>query len=143
MTGVCFINGQGDRQWIEALRQAVHSLGEPFVPMDHRHLPEKLLECDLIILDAGAIGDDLSSLVRQIRLSDTRVRVVVVSAAPHWKEARQILLAGATDYVRKENDKEAILGILRGNVPTLRRRGDGVEQQTKGNANETHHPIRR
>jgi len=142
MTCVCFINGHGDRQWIESLRQAVNSLGKPFVAMDHRHLKDKLQKCELILIDAGAIGDDLSSVVRCIRASNSQVRIVVVSAAPHWKEARQILLAGATDYVRKENDREAILGILRGDIPTLLRRSTVSEQETKGNENETHHLIR-
>jgi DNA-binding response OmpR family regulator len=119
MTGVCFVNGQGDRQWVEALRQAVESLGKSFVPIDRAHLENKIQDCELIILDAGAIGDDLGTFVKDIRTSNAQARIVVVSSAPHWKEARQILLAGATDYVRKTNDSETMIDILLGNVPTL------------------------
>lgn len=142
MAGVCFINGQSDRQWIESLREAAQSLGKPFMRIDHWRLQDKLQDCELIIIDAGAIGDDLISVVERIRALNSGVRIVVVSSVPHWKEARQILLAGATDYVRKENDREAILGILRGNLPALQHRFNVTGQETKGNTHETHHLTR-
>jgi DNA-binding response OmpR family regulator len=119
MTRVYLIKGQGDQRWVESLRKAVNSLGMSFLSVDHRVLYGNLQEGDLIILDAGAVRDDLGSIVRHIRATNPQIRIVVVSSAPHWREARQTLLAGATDYVRKANDQNGILDILHGKVPTL------------------------
>ncbi len=123
MTKVLFINGQSDRHWIESLEQTALCLGESLELADHQHLEGVSFQnYALIIIDAGAVNNPIST-VRHIRSCNSQVRIVMVSSTPHWKQARETLLAGATDYVRKVDGREAILDILRGSLFRMREGG--------------------
>ncbi len=124
MTKMIFADGQSDPHWIESLRRAALKLGKSFRVMDHSALLKTThLECELVILDAD-VSHDLVSIVKHIRSNAPRVRIVVVSSTPQWKQARSILLTGATDYVRKADSEDAILNMLRGGDPEIRQVGE-------------------
>ncbi len=105
MEDVFFIIGQSDHQWVKNLRLIGHNLGKSSVLVSHENFPNIYQDCELFILDTGAVADDLISIIKRIRSSNAKARIVVVSPAPHWKEARETLLAGASDYRRKIDDK--------------------------------------
>jgi len=120
MKQVVFIDSQNDHHWIETLRQAVTELGRSLVFLDWRQMAT--LSCwnyDLTILDAST-DVDLISIIGCILTCNPLARIVVISSAPHWKQARETLLAGATDYVKKEDDRSAVLGVLERNLAKMR-----------------------
>jgi DNA-binding NarL/FixJ family response regulator len=113
MAEVLLLNGQSGRYWIDLLQRAVRNLGGTLIVLDWRDArPEAWAGHDLIILDASVVGD-LASTIRTIRAFDPLVRIVVVSPTPHWKQARETLVAGGTDYVKKAEDETELVGILR------------------------------
>lgn len=67
---------------------------------------------DVVIVDAGAVTD-APVVVSHIRDLDPNTRVVVVTVSPHWKIARAVLQAGATDYLYKSLNKAEILAGFR------------------------------
>jgi DNA-binding NtrC family response regulator len=54
----------------------------------------------LIIVDAACV-QDAPALVVRIRAICPGARVVIATASPTWRRAREAFQAGATDYVRK------------------------------------------
>lgn len=78
---------------------------------------ESILWCDydVIILDAGVIND-LPSTISLIRSRNAEARIVVFSSAPHWKQAREVMLAGAVDYAPKLLDSKYIFSTLTRNL---------------------------
>lgn len=116
MNKILFVAGPNDRHWIQALRQSALDMNKFLVLMDYCQMEEvSYRDYELIVLDAS-ITVDLVRVIMNIRASDPRARVVVVSSAPHWKQARETLLAGAIDYVRKMDTQAAILDFLRDNL---------------------------
>jgi DNA-binding NtrC family response regulator len=124
MTSVLFVNRKSDHQWIDTLRRVALKVGKSLLVTNHDKLKNELLSYyELIILDSRAI-DELLSDIRYIRSKNTHVRIVVISSAPTWKQARQVLLAGATDFVHKVDDEDIILGIIQGNVSKIQQADD-------------------
>ena len=130
---VLLLDGRDASHWSRALDRAVSKLDgtlEVFDVSSARSVSWQ--DYDLLILDAGAI-QDLPSTISQIRLQDPEARVVVFSPAPTWKQAREVMLAGAADYARKSLDKAYILSTLQKNLarraPSWQRPGQG---QTEG-----------
>ncbi len=143
MAKVLFVNGQSDRHWVETLRKAAHNLGKTLVFVSHKHVQEHIQNYELVILDSESIGkEDLTAVVQRVHTSYPEVRIVVISSSPHWKEARQTLLAGATDYVRKTDDIETISRLLHGDRSTLTHLGHTFEHESKGAADGTHYIVR-
>ena len=67
---------------------------------------------DVVLVDAGAVTN-APEVVSQIHIQSPDTRVVVVTVSPHWKIARAVLLAGATDYLYKSLNEEEILTTFR------------------------------
>ncbi len=63
---------------------------------------------DLIIIDAVSVVDP-KKMVSLIRTLDSTVQIVVLSASIHWKIAKAVIQAGATDYLPKSLTKEEML----------------------------------
>lgn len=82
----------------------------------------------LIIIDATVVKEPVL-LVTSIRGQNPNARIVVATWVPTWKRAREILQAGALDYISKSaNEQEllsAIKGILRSSIP------NSINPQTK------------
>ena len=117
MSAMLFIKGQNGNDWFSTLSRAASDLGRSVTWIDHAQAGESLRfqDYELAILDANTISDPVAA-VRAIRSSAPQVRIVVVSSTPHWKQARELLLGGATDYVRKVDDETAIQHMLRKNL---------------------------
>ena len=68
----------------------------------------------LIMVDMAEILDPAAlSLVSTLRAADGLVPIVVATASPTWNRARSLLLAGASDYIRKTADRATLLRTLR------------------------------
>ena len=113
MANMLLVNGSADHPWIELLRRVVFNLGKSLTVIDQQRWKEvPLQDYELIVLDASAVANP-TSMIHEIRSWDPRARILVVTPAPHWKQARETLLAGAIDYVRKIEDKAMIESFLR------------------------------
>ncbi|MBL8099794.1 MAG: response regulator [Anaerolineales bacterium] len=66
---------------------------------------------DLIIIDAVSVMNP-SKAVTQIRDLGFNSKIVVLSASTHWKIAKAVIQAGATDYLSKSLSKEEMLSYL-------------------------------
>jgi DNA-binding NarL/FixJ family response regulator len=99
--------------WYQALRRALVDLGSLQV-VSENEMAALLQEqtYDVVIVDAGAVTN-APEVVSQIHVLRPDTRVVVVTVSPHWKIARAVLLAGATDYLYKSLNEEEILITFR------------------------------
>jgi DNA-binding response OmpR family regulator len=80
---------------------------------------------NLIMVDMAELPDqEALSLVAALRAADDAVPIVVATASPTWNRARSLLLAGASDYIRKTTDRAALLRTL---GPLLLRPADGEQ----------------
>lgn len=61
---------------------------------------------DLLIIDASAVYD-ATELVRNLHL-EQNIPILVVTASPTWQSAREILKAGAVDYIGRSFDKKEL-----------------------------------
>jgi vacuolar-type H+-ATPase subunit F/Vma7 len=64
-------------------------------------IPDKY---NLLIIDAGAVNN-VARLVSNLRMEQSKP-VLVVTASPTWQTAREILKAGAIDYIGRSFDKK-------------------------------------
>lgn len=113
---ILLLDGRSDHYWLKTLQGATSALDralEIVSEAEMEHIPWR--DYDLIILDAGVISDLLST-ISWIHLQNSGASVVVFSPAPTWKQAREVMLAGATDYARKSLDREHILSTLKKNL---------------------------
>jgi DNA-binding NarL/FixJ family response regulator len=67
---------------------------------------------EVVIIDAGGV-DDISCLISSFKSQKPPPKVVVVTMSPTWKRAREVFLAGATDYIRKSMSLEEVLSTLK------------------------------
>ena len=87
--------------WVELLQQAVSTLGE-LEMVAEKDAVEAVAETrwDLVVVDAGAVRE-FASLVSSLRSGRPDLRVAVFTSSPTWRRTRDVLQAGAVDYVRK------------------------------------------
>lgn len=90
-----------DRLWLKNLRRGLEPLGslqiaegEDDVIFNIRHQ-----SFAAIIVDEHEV-DDVPRLIKRIRDIQTDARIVIISEEPSWRNARNVLLAGATDYIK-------------------------------------------
>lgn len=100
-------------RWHRVLREALLPLGCLQISSE-RQMVALLKEqaYAVAIVDAGAVGN-ASEVVSDILALVPGIRVVVVTASPHWKIARAVFRAGAADYLYKSLDKDEILASFR------------------------------
>jgi DNA-binding NtrC family response regulator len=62
-------------------------------------------EYALVVIDAGAV-EEAAKLTAWLLATTPDLPIVVATASPTWQRARQVLKAGASDYIRKTLDEE-------------------------------------
>ena len=109
---VLLVGASHPTYWQNALRQAI--------AMDHglqAKTREELLEQlpvpypDLYIIDAAYV-EDVTGTVQAIREHDADGRVLVVGSARDAQAVRDVLVAGAADYVRRPLSRAALLKMV-------------------------------
>jgi DNA-binding NtrC family response regulator len=137
--GILLISKTADSTWLSVVAAASARFG----PLDIVPLQEALdllrqQPRQMIIVDAADF-DDPPRLVTQIRAVHPGARVVVATASPTWRRAREAFQAGATDYIRKSLSirqlQEALSGALEKTPP--RQRGGHTSQGGETDGNRT------
>lgn len=102
------IGNKTEAQWSGVLQRALSSLGElRIVPEGEAVQAVMQRYHDAIIIDMGAVHD-AAQLVSRLRSQRPEVRLVVATASPTWQLAREVLQAGASDYIRKSRDENEL-----------------------------------
>lgn len=107
-----------DDQWQHAIQEALTPLGTVSIVSSvedaMRHIQWGLSQgkaSELIILDLWDVPNTGEAVIA-IRQQQHDARVVVATAAPDWKEAREAFNAGALDYVVKSLDRVELLSTF-------------------------------
>jgi len=66
---------------------------------------------EIIVVDATDVAS-LPQLVRFIHDLIPEGKIIIVTATPTWKQAREAFHIGATDYIQKRYDKEEMANVL-------------------------------
>jgi DNA-binding NtrC family response regulator len=99
-----------DSAWLQTLKSSFQPLGQLDITPDHGMLWQIQRQTySLIIVDAPEVRRDVAQLVGELHQEQPSIPIVVVTTSPTWQRARQIFLAGATDYLRKTLDQEQFL----------------------------------
>jgi DNA-binding NarL/FixJ family response regulator len=105
-----------DDPWRQVIEEASASLGTLHIASELDALSLTWQEdYDVMIIDAAKVAD-LFLLVSCIRTQKPDARIVVATASPTWRRAREAFRAGATDYIRKSMNKEVVLFALEATV---------------------------
>lgn len=106
------IGGSCDDPWRKVIEGAVASLGTLQIAreVDALNLTRQQ-DYDVIVIDAAKVAD-VFLLVSCIRTQKPDARIVVATASPTWRRAREAFRAGASDYIRKSMNKEEVLSAL-------------------------------
>jgi DNA-binding NarL/FixJ family response regulator len=100
-------------EWVQLLKSALLLLDMELISVSKLELDEKLLsDSDLVILDAGTVSDLAVTISRLIK-QNPKMRIVVFSSWPDWKQAREAMLAGAIYYSPKILDQRHIFTTLK------------------------------
>jgi DNA-binding NarL/FixJ family response regulator len=114
---IFLIETKSDWRWEELVRNAVTKLKRSVEIVSDKNISssEYFNDSELVILDASYLGS-LSTIISTIRSRNSNVRIIVFSPAPGWKEAKEVLLAGAVGYELKSSEEKDILRILEENL---------------------------
>jgi len=115
------ITGRNDSGWSKMLYETLLNLGSVQIVFED-DVDSRVSEAsfDLIVLDACAVKDS-AMLVSQLCSLRPRLRILVTTAAPNWREARDILRAGAVDYYLWPQNREELFSVIQDalNLPSL------------------------
>jgi DNA-binding NtrC family response regulator len=116
-----------DLHWHNAIEQAANSLGQSLETGIISELEYSLDRNDysLIVFDATNICN-LSQKIKQIHIRNPDARIIVFSSAPEWKEATEVMIAGAMDYQRKYLGEKYIYTIFKRNLSLLPPKQDKI-----------------
>lgn len=107
------ITGIQSAHWRKTLKSALIPLGALDVAEQDQALVEiEHGDYDLIFIDATAVVESVE-MVEAIRRQDRDLPIIVAAASPDWEQAREVLRAGASDYVRKSHDEQELLSVVR------------------------------
>lgn len=117
------ISDRQERAWSSVLQEALSFLASlTVIPEDQAitHLAQKAY--DMILIDETAL-QDVPALITRIRRRQPEARIVVGAALPDWKMARDVLQAGALDYLNKSKSapelRLSFIKILEGSLSHL------------------------
>lgn len=104
-----------DTAWSRVLREALEPLGRVEVVAESdiaKRVARLGRGSTVVIVDATEV-DDVPALLSRLRQLSPPPRVVVATASPTWKRAREALRLGAADYIQKTLDKERLQATMR------------------------------
>lgn len=129
---ILLIVARNDRHWEEIVGRAVARVGKSLEVIVDSKLDSIRSWSDyaLIVVDAGFITD-LLHIVANIRSSNTDTGIIVFSPAPQWKEAKDVILTGATDYELRSSKEQDIYLALKRNLDKFAiQQGDKTRGET-------------
>ena len=107
---VAIIGNNADSLWVTAVRDALAHWGTVQFWPEHEALTDlKDNPPDLLLVDASTLKTDAVQFVTSLNRVNPYMPIIVATTSPTWRRARDLLLAGATDYVRRTFNKQLIL----------------------------------
>jgi len=112
------ISAKEESWWFNNLVRSLSTLGELQV------IPEKELQYifqrkyDVVVVDAAAASNEWL-LVSRVHSQQPKARIIVVSAVPSWRRAREVILAGAVDYISKFLSEEEFHSVFKNAITNI------------------------
>ena len=137
-TGGGILLVSSDRAWQRVVAAAVAGLGtlttaetlEEGLNIVHAGLLARE-EHPLVIIDSREEPTPADGVFALRQLSRD-IRVVVASAAPTWRMAREVLDAGAVDFIVRHDDQELLRGLLEGSLDAKPPATSKLEESDRG-----------
>jgi DNA-binding NarL/FixJ family response regulator len=107
------ISNPQERHWQCLVKEVLSPLGELEITGEkdwQEHIRRQ--SYTLIIIDASLAINPVY-IVRQLRISQPAAKIVVMTDAPTWKQARELFYAGAADYLLKLSSPQELLAAFR------------------------------
>ena len=125
------IGDSTDEYGLQVLVKTLRSMGSLETAMEGE-IADKLHArfYDIVIVDAGVV-DTVAPVVARVCAQSPDSKVVVITASPHWKVARDVFRAGAADYLHKAQPRKEIRASLHN---LLAQQGAGTRQMAEGGA---------
>ncbi len=107
---VVIIGNNADSLWVTAVRDALVNWGTvQFRSEDEALANPQEKSPDLLLVDASTLEIDTVQFVASLKQANPHTPIIVATTSPTWRRARDLIQAGATDYVRRSFDKRLIL----------------------------------
>lgn len=115
--------GKESAQWTCALDRALSPMGSMVVVREDEAVTAVIGGIyDLVIIDAGAVRN-MWSVRSRVQAQSPEVHMVIATASPTWQRAREVMRAGAANYIYKSLEEselrtqiESVLGLEAGTV---------------------------
>lgn len=62
---------------------------------------------EILVVDASCIKSEVTELIREVQNLYAHIKIVYLTASPHWKIAKAVTLAGA-EYLEKSQDPKTL-----------------------------------
>ncbi len=106
---IVILSNNDESPWLTAVNHALIPLGNTTIWTEKDALKQfRRTKFDLLLIDASSVDNDIASLVQLLHLENEWVPIVVATTSPTWRRARDILLAGASDYIGRSFEPERI-----------------------------------
>ena len=99
--------------WLKQLIEVLAVLGELTICAESMLHEEPDEAYDLLLVDASGLQMDLAERVAWLNGRFPNTPVIVLTSSPTWRRARDVLQAGAADYMRRSFDDVQLLARCR------------------------------
>lgn len=108
--------GNETDSWVTVLNKALSPLGElRVVSEDTAESTLKQERFDVCLIDEGVVYN-AAQLISYLHKHSVGIQIIAFTATPTWKRAKDILQAGATDYLRKSGDYKQVRSEVRSSL---------------------------
>jgi DNA-binding NarL/FixJ family response regulator len=110
---IALVSGQDNQAWYKDLKDAVLPLGGVIEIINILTITKTDWGIfDLVFLDLATIQDPIET-ISQIQDNDPNIKIIVFSPVPRWKQAREMMHAGVTDYLIRSGEKDYLQTALK------------------------------
>ncbi len=99
--------------WLKQLTGVLAVLGELTICAESMLDEEPDEDYDLVVVDASGLQMEVAERVAWLSGRFPNVPIIVLTSSPTWRRARNVLQAGAADYMRRSFDDEQLLARCR------------------------------
>ncbi len=103
-----------DKRWEAIIQKSTEKLGGLLEVLRDDEIEDLLCwsQYTLVLIDASLIKD-LPKKISTIRNKSSTIKIIVLSPAPAYEQAKEVLKAGATDYRLKVSREEDVIQTLK------------------------------
>ncbi|MCP4418604.1 MAG: response regulator [Chloroflexi bacterium] len=106
--------------WLKQLIEVLAELGALTICAESMLHEDPDEEYDLIVVDASGLIMELAERVAWLNGRFPNTPIFVLTSSPTWRRARDVLQAGAADYMRRSFDDEMLLTRCRVLMSSIR-----------------------